>query len=117
MLSPVEDLVLQMTPLISGLKTVVKWWYKLPLEVIVSRKAIVTAATTMMATYKTNYVVALRHIRHKRKLEEENKGLVSSSQVLRDMAAPKSPPEDLLTTPFANCFALEPHHPSLGPAR
>ena len=39
-------------------------------------------ATTMIATDKANYVVALRHIKNKRKLEEKVKG---SSQAIRDM--------------------------------
>ena len=117
LLSPIEDSVLQMTPMISGMKTVAKWWSKLPSEVADSRKAVVAAATTMMATDKANYAAALRHINNKRKLEEKNKGSASTSQAVRDMTTPTPPPEDPLTTPFAKCFALVPHHPSFGPAR
>ena len=67
-LSPIEDLVLQMTPMISGMKTVAKWWSKLPSEVADSRKAVVaTPTTTMMATDKENYAPSLRHINYKQK--------------------------------------------------
>jgi hypothetical protein len=109
--------VLQMTPMISGVKTIAKWWSKLPLEVADSRKAVVTAATTMMTTDKANYVAALRHIKNKQKLQEKNKRSASSSQAVRDMTSPTPPPEDPLTTSFAKCFALVSHHPSFGHAR
>ena len=90
LLSPIEDSVLQMTPM----KTIAKWWSKLFSEVADSRMSVVAAATTMMRTDKTNYAPTLRHIRHKRKFEEKNKGATSSSQVVRVMTTPTPPPED-----------------------
>ena len=40
LLAPIGDSVLQMTPRISGVKTVAKWWSELPSEVADSRKAV-----------------------------------------------------------------------------
>lgn len=75
------------------------------------------ATTTMMATDKANYVVALRNINNKRKFKEKDKGFASSLQTVRNMTTPTPSPEDPLTTLFAKYFALVSHHPLFGLVR
>ena len=67
MMSPVPDQTLQIKPTIPGLKVLVSFWSKLPLSVADSRKALVAAATSMMATNPKWFMEGLQFVRRNRR--------------------------------------------------
>lgn len=53
----IEDKVLLMTPTLSRMRSIAKWWSKIPPNVAHSLKAIVAASTIMMASDKATWLM------------------------------------------------------------
>ena len=69
-MSPIPDQALEMKPRIPGLKALSSFWSKLAPDVADSRKAVVAAATTMMATNPKWYIDGLAFVRRNRRWED-----------------------------------------------
>ena len=69
-MSPVPDQALEMKLRIPGLKALSSFWSKLAQDVADSRKAVVAAATTMMATDPKWYMEGLAFVRRNRRWED-----------------------------------------------
>ena len=108
-MSPVPDQTLEMKPRILGLKALSSFWSKLAPDVADSWKAVVAAATTMMATDPKWYMEGLAFVRRNR-WWEDHQFLPASSEAARAELPPTKPSEDPLTAPYARCFAKVPYH-------
>ena len=69
-MSPVPYVALEIKPTIPGLKALAMFWSKLPLDVADLRKALVAAATSMMATNPKWYREGLQFLRRNRRWED-----------------------------------------------
>ena len=69
-MSPIPNQMLEMKPRILGLKALSSLWSKLPPDVVDSQKAVVVAATTMMATDPKWYMEGLVFFRRNRRWED-----------------------------------------------
>ena len=112
-MSPIPNAVLEIRPRILGVRRLAAFWSILAPMVADSRRALVAAATTMMATDPQWYRAGLEFLRRTRRWEQQN-GAPSSSTGPRAAPSATKPPEDPLTAPFAQCFAKVPHHPDFG---
>ena len=112
-MSPVPDQALEMRLQIPGLKALSSFWSKLAQDVADSWKAVVAAATTMMATDPKWYMEGLAFVRRNRRWED-HQFLPASSEPARTELPPTKPFEDPLTAPYARCFAKVPFHPDFG---
>ena len=112
-MSPVPDQALEMKSRIPGLKALSSFWSKLAQDVVDSRKAVVAAATTMMATDPKWYMEGLAFVRRNQRWED-HQFLPASSEAARTELPPTKPSEDPLTAPYARCFAKVPFHPDFG---
>ena len=65
-MSPILDEALEIKPTIPGLKGLASFWLKLPPDVADSRKALVAAATSMLATDLKWYRTGLQFVRRNR---------------------------------------------------
>ena len=110
---PVPDQMLEMKPKIPRLKALSSFWSKLAPDVADSRKAVVAAATTMMAIDPKWYMEGLAFVRRNRRWED-HQFLLASSEAARAELPPTKPSEDPLTAPYARCFAKVPYHPDFG---
>ena len=112
-MSLVPDAVLKIKPTILGLKALTSFWSKLPPDVVDSRKAVVAAATSMLATDPKWYREGLQFVRRNRRWEDHQL-VPSSSEAARVEPPPPRPSEDPLTAEYAQCFAKVPYHPDFG---
>ena len=112
-MSPVPDEALEIKPTIPGLKALASFWSKLQSDVVDSRKAVVAAATSMMATDPKWYREGLQFVRRNRRWKDHQL-LPASSKAARVELPPPRPSEDPLTAEYAQCFAKVPHHPDFG---
>ena len=115
-MSPLSNVVLEIRPQIPGMRRVAAFWVVLALTVADTQRALVAAATSMMATDLKWYQVGLDFLRRHRRWEQQT-GEPSSSTATRARQSTTQPLEDPLTTPFAQCFAKVPHHPDFGVAQ
>ena len=69
-MSYVQDHALQMKPIVPGLKALASFWSKLLLSVVDSRKALVVATTSMMATNPKWFMEGLQFVRRNRRWED-----------------------------------------------
>ena len=115
-MSPLPNAVLEIRPRIPGMRRLAAFWSVLAPTVADSRRALVAAATTMMATDPQWYRARLNFLRRERRWEHQS-GEPSSSNTAHARESATQPPEDPLTAPFAQCFAKVPHHPNFGVAR
>ena len=99
-MSPILDEALEIKPTIPGLKGLASFWSKLPPDVADSRKALVAAATSMMATDPKWYRAGLQFVRRNRQWEDHQL-VPASSEAARVEPAPPRPSEDPLTAPYA----------------
>ena len=114
-MSPLSNVVLEIRPRIPGMRRLVAFWSVLAPTVADSRRALVAATTTMMATDPQWYRVGLDFLRRQRRWEQQS-GEPSSSNAAHARESATQPPEDPLTASFAQCFAKVPHHPDFGVA-
>ena len=110
---PVPDDAIKIKPTIPRLKALATFWSKLPQDVADSRKALVAAATSLMATDPKWYREGLQFVRRNRRWEDHQL-VPASSEAARVEPPPPRPSEDPLTAPYAQCFAKVPHHPDFG---
>ena len=99
-MSPVPDQALHIKPTIPGLKALASFWSKLPPSVADSRKALVAAATSMMATNPKWFLEGLQFVRRNRRWEDHQL-VPASSEAARVEPPPARPFEDPLTAPYA----------------
>ena len=112
-MSPVPDQALQIKPTVPCLKALASFWSKLPPSLTDSRKALVAAATSMMAMNPKWFMEGLQFVRRNRQWED-HQFVPASSEAVRVEPPPPQPSEDPLTAPYAQCFAKVPHHPDFG---
>ena len=114
-MSPVPDQALQIKLTIPRLKALVSFWSKLPPSVADSQKALVAAATSMMATNPKWFLEGLQFVQRNRRWEDHQMVPASSEPVRVELPRPRPrPSEDPLTALYAKCFAKVPHHPDFG---
>ena len=112
-MSPLPNAVLDIRPRIAGMRCLAAFWSILAPTVANSRRALVAAATAMMATNPQWYRAGLDFLRRTRRWEQQNEEPSSSTRA-RVAPSVTAPPEDPLIAPFAQCFAKAPHHPDFG---
>ena len=110
---PVPDEAVKIKPMIPGLKVLATFWLKLPQDVADSRKALVAAATSLMATDPKWYREGLQFVQRNQRWED-HRLVPASSEAARVEPPPPRPSEDPLSAPYAQCFAKVPHHPDFG---
>ena len=111
-MSHVLDQMLEIKPRILGLKTLSSFWSKLAPDVADSRKAVVAAATTMMAIDPKWYIEGLAFVRRNQRWEDHH-FLLASSEAARVELPPTKPSKDPLIG-YARCFAKVPYYPNFG---
>ena len=77
-MSPIPDEALEIKPKVPGLKALTSFWSKLPPDVVESRKALVAAPTSMMATNPKWFIEGLQFVRRNRQWEDHQLVLASS---------------------------------------
>ena len=112
-MSPVPDEALEIKPTIPGLKGLASFWSKLPPDVADSRKALVVAATSMMATNPKWFMEGLQFVRRNQQWEDHQLVPASLEAACVEPPPPR-PSEDPLTASYAQCFAKVPHHLDFG---
>ena len=98
-MSLVPDDALKIKPTIPGLKALASLWSKLLPDVADSRKAVVAAATSMLATDPKWYRAGLQFVRRNRRWEDHQL-VPASSEAARVEPPPPRPSEDPLTAEY-----------------
>ena len=98
---------------ILGLKALPLFWSKLAPDVADTRKAMVAATTTMMATDPKWYMEGLAFVRRHQQWED-HQFLLASSKATRAELPPTKPSEVPLIAPYVSYFAKVPYHLDFG---
>ena len=99
-MSPLSNSFLEIRPRIPSMRRLATFWSILAPTVADSRRALVAAATTMMARDPQWYRAGLDFLRRTCRWEEQN-GEPSSLTGARVVPSATQPPGDSLTVPFA----------------